>query len=132
MRDDDIGARIGERLHALRTARDLSLRQLGKSAGVTTEMVSRTERSKSTPDIGTISKLCSALNVDLATFFSFGASPPAEEARQFDRLTRSLRGLSPAARRQALDGFETIILALRAEGGDPGSNRRKATSTRAK
>ncbi len=111
MRNDDIGAWVGRRLKALREERGLSLRELGRRAGVSTEMASRAERNAKTPSIQTLAKLCEGLDTSLSEFFGGEAGPRAPAS--LDGVTELLDGVDRLARRQVLDGFKDIAKAVR-------------------
>lgn len=112
MRNEDIGAWVGERLRQLRTEKALSLRALAKRSGVTTEMASRAERSEKTPSVQTLAKLCEGLDVSLAEFFGGPAGPRAPAS--LNGVVELLDGVERDARRQVLDGFKAIASGVRA------------------
>lgn len=60
---------IGEKLHSARTSRGLSLQALAEASGISTGMISQIERGLANPSINTISKLASALGLQLGIFF---------------------------------------------------------------
>jgi len=61
---------LGVRLKGLRTAQDLSLRQLAERAGVAASYLSAVERSKLSPTIALLGRVLAALGTDLATLFT--------------------------------------------------------------
>ncbi len=61
---------VGARLKALRTARELSQRDLASRAGITNGMISMIEQNKHSPSVATLSRLTDALGVSFADFFS--------------------------------------------------------------
>jgi transcriptional regulator with XRE-family HTH domain len=69
-------AAIGARLRDLRSARELSLRQLAKRIGASPSLLSQIENGKVTPSVDTLSLLARALAVPVAAFF--GESPAGE------------------------------------------------------
>ncbi len=54
----------------LRQRSGLSIRELVKLSGVTAGMISCIERNKTSPSLTTLQKILSALDTDLAEFFS--------------------------------------------------------------
>ncbi len=60
---------IGEQLHNARTSRSLSVQALAEASGISTGMISQIERGLANPSINTISKLASALGLQLGIFF---------------------------------------------------------------
>ncbi|MBW8040604.1 MAG: helix-turn-helix domain-containing protein [Planctomycetes bacterium] len=64
------GDDLGQRIAILRKRYRLSIRKLAKIAKVTPGIISSIERGKTSPSIATLQKILSALDSDLATFFS--------------------------------------------------------------
>lgn len=62
---NDYGKRIAE----LRKSKNLTQAELGKKLNVTSQAVSKWENGLSEPDLDTISKLCSILNMSVNEFF---------------------------------------------------------------
>lgn len=60
---------IGRRLRDLRSARELSLRQLAKLIGASPSLLSQVENGKVTPSVDTLALLARALGVPVAAFF---------------------------------------------------------------
>lgn len=60
---------IGERLKAMRSAADLSQRQLARRAGVPHAQISNVEKNKISPSIATLRKILNGLGVGMADFF---------------------------------------------------------------
>lgn len=60
----------GQRIAILRKRCRLSIRKLAEIAKVTPGIISSIERGKTSPSIATLQKILSALDSDLATFFS--------------------------------------------------------------
>jgi transcriptional regulator with XRE-family HTH domain len=61
---------VGRRIALLRKRSRLSLRQLEAASGVTAAMISYIERGRSSPSLGTLQKILSALGTDLGSFFA--------------------------------------------------------------
>src|SRR5689334_15006388 len=62
-------ALIGRRIAALRKERGLSVRALAEAAGVTGGFISQTENGHTTPSVGTLIAIASALNARVGDFF---------------------------------------------------------------
>lgn len=60
---------IGEQLHETRTSLNMSVQALADASGISTGMISQIERGLANPSINTISKLASALGLQLGIFF---------------------------------------------------------------
>ncbi len=60
---------IGEQLREARTNLGLSVQALAEASGISTGMISQIERGLANPSINTISKLASALGLQLGIFF---------------------------------------------------------------
>ena len=67
-----IDPEVAQRVQTLRKRCGLSIRQLAQVAKVTPGMISCVERGKTSPSIGTLQKILSALGTDLAAFFAGG------------------------------------------------------------
>lgn len=63
-------ARVGERLQALRKARNLSQRELARRAGLTHGTISFIERDQISPSIGTMRQILESLGLTLSDFFA--------------------------------------------------------------
>lgn len=63
--------RFGNRLRELRKAADLTQEQLSEKAGISIDFIGMMERGIRSPSPETLEKLSEALNVDIATFYSF-------------------------------------------------------------
>jgi transcriptional regulator with XRE-family HTH domain len=84
------GAQIGHRLRELRSARELSLRQLAKLIGASPSLLSQVENGKVTPSVDTLYQLARALGTPVASFFGDQAdaeavAAPAAVVRAVDR-----------------------------------------------
>lgn len=92
-RDSD--RRLGERIRAIRTGRNMSIQELGRRTGLSNGMVSQLERGLTTPSVRSLRLMSQALQVPIAQFFD--AEPPQTTSpyivrrgeRHFLRLTAS-------------------------------------------
>ena len=57
---------LGERVRRLRTSRGVTLKQVEAAVGISATHVSEIERGKTSPTIGALAKIASALKVDMA------------------------------------------------------------------
>jgi len=79
--------RIGPKIRALRTTRDLSLAQLGDRTGMSAGMLSKVERGQVFPTLPTLLRIAMVFGVGLEYFFADGAARPViEVVRAKDRL----------------------------------------------
>jgi transcriptional regulator with XRE-family HTH domain len=62
----DTIAAIGARIRALRLQRDMTLQRLGELTGLSASMLSLVERGRTSPSIGTLIVVCSALDVHMS------------------------------------------------------------------
>src|SRR5262245_32588337 len=62
---EDTIARIGTRIRDLRKMKAMPLRTLAESTGLSMSMLSLVERGKTSPSIGTLIAICSALDVHM-------------------------------------------------------------------
>lgn len=61
--------RIGNRIRALRSERSLTLQSLAEGTGLSSSMLSLVERGKTSPSIGTLVAISSALGVHMSDLF---------------------------------------------------------------
>jgi transcriptional regulator with XRE-family HTH domain len=85
--EQDIDARIGGQIRALRMARDLTLDELARQSEVSRAMLSRIERGESSPTAQLLVKVCSGLGVTLSALFASAESPRTPLLRRDDQPT---------------------------------------------
>src|SRR5436189_1175042 len=61
-----VEASVGNRVHALREAMDLSLRDLGERSGVSAPMLSQVERGETSPTLAVASRIAAGLELSLS------------------------------------------------------------------
>jgi transcriptional regulator with XRE-family HTH domain len=85
--------RIGPRLRALRTARNLTLEQVAQSAGVTKGFISRLERDHASVSVATLQRICDVLQTPMGALFDYPekAVVAAQDAPVIDFGTGGLR-----------------------------------------
>lgn len=81
----DINARIGGRVRALRAELGLSLDALAAKCDVSRSMISLVERGESSPTAVVLEKIATGLGVTLAALFADGSAPPSPVSRREDR-----------------------------------------------
>src|SRR5690625_47836 len=96
--------KIGDQLKALRRAKGLTTDDLAKKVSVSQSYISRFENNKAIPDIDMLQKILTALNTDLAKFFSTDINMPEDVIR----LINTIQTMSPEARKK-LDEFLKIM-----------------------
>lgn len=76
--------RLGQRIKAVRLARELTLEQLAERSGVSRAMISRVERGESSPTAALLDRLCAGLGIVLSALFreERGAGPFVSRAEQ--------------------------------------------------
>src|SRR5206468_4798436 len=62
----DVATHIGPRVHALREAMDLSLRDLAQRCGVSAPMLSQVERGETSPTLAVAGRIASGLDLSLS------------------------------------------------------------------
>jgi len=60
---------VGQRLRALRKARDLSIRSLAEQSGLSVNTLSLIENGRTSPSVSTLHQLAQSLNVSITAFF---------------------------------------------------------------
>lgn len=76
---------IGERLKELRTARNLSLRDLAAQAGVSATLLSQVERSITDPSLETIRRLAAVFGESITSLFAEPSAPSVWISRPGNR-----------------------------------------------
>lgn len=92
----DLSRTVSSRLRKRRSELKLSQAALAERVGVSVELVSRIERGRCLPSIGTLVGLCDALSVSPNELLGYEARPE----RDADRLAAMLRAMSPGQRRE--------------------------------
>ena len=64
--ETDVATHIGPRVHALREAMDLSLRDLAQRCGVSAPMLSQVERGETSPTLAVASRIAAGLDLSLS------------------------------------------------------------------
>ena len=72
---------IGGKLRRIRKSRRMTLEALAGHTGFTKSYLSKIENAKSIPPIGSLAKICRALDTNLADLFGDAAVPPETEPR---------------------------------------------------
>jgi transcriptional regulator with XRE-family HTH domain len=72
---------FGQRLRQLRKERKLSLKDLSARANVSVGMLSHIERSRTTPSLRTLDRICIALGVEMANLFPADVLPSSSDAK---------------------------------------------------
>jgi transcriptional regulator with XRE-family HTH domain len=67
--NDSISVNVGDNLHRLREAHNMSMRALAKTSGLSANALSMIERGKTSPSVSTLYKLADALDVPVTVFF---------------------------------------------------------------
>lgn len=78
--------RIGAKIKALRTGKNLGLAQLGDHTGMSAGMLSKIERGTVFPTLPTLLKIAMVFGVGLDHFFTEGDKPVLEIVRKRDRV----------------------------------------------
>lgn len=109
--------RIGQRIRQLRHEKKMSLGDIERRVGLLQTYVSRIERERTIPSVGTLEKLAWALDVPMYQLFCNGSRPKRHsrsfsrprawgsrqaEAQQFYRLCRMLRSIDESDRQLLL------------------------------
>ena len=82
-------SRIGPRLKQLRKARGLGQKELGDRAALSAGYIGYLEQGIRVPAIDALERMCQAMRVSLAEFFSFDES--ADEVEELRQITVLLR-----------------------------------------
>lgn len=84
----------GKRIKELRSERSLSQERLALNAGITPAYLGLVEREQRNATVATIERICGALNISLAEFFSAANCPQPMESDAGKQILSQLNGLS--------------------------------------
>ncbi len=76
---------VGKKIKAIRREKNLTLKKLSWESNVSTTQISEIERGLSSPTIGTLMKLISALGQDTSIFFENARSKKVSLVRKNER-----------------------------------------------
>lgn len=79
---------IGQRIRRLRKSKKLTLEALAQATDLSQPFISQIERDIKAPSIETLSRICIALGVTLAEFFSPGVLLPPDVTRLMEAAQR--------------------------------------------
>lgn len=99
---------VGPRIHALRDAMDLSLRDLSERSGVSAQMLSQVERGETSPTLALAAKIAAGLELTLSQLLRLDegqhvAVSRAEDRRHSTRGGHSFEELTPPLPGQRAD-----------------------------
>jgi XRE family transcriptional regulator, regulator of sulfur utilization len=99
---------VGRRVHALREAMDLSLRDLAERSGVSAPMLSQVERGETSPTLAVAAKIAAGLELTLSQLLRLDegehvAVSRAGERRRFERGGHRFEELTPPLPGQRAD-----------------------------
>lgn len=116
---ESVAAVVGNRVRALREAKGLSLRGLAHRAGLSPQVLSRTERALTEVTLTSLGRICEALGVTLPEFFDYGAEPhhPEFRSQAAQRAAKVLSALAPEQASRIAHGLEIMF---------PGDRRARA------
>jgi len=106
-----IQQKLAHRLIHLRNERHMTQTELAEAAGLTVEAVSRIERSKRIPRLGSLVKLAEGLGVTLSELLDFEdhrARPPAYKAQV--RKVADLLSTQPAAKVRLVAKIAELVI----------------------
>lgn len=88
----DPTAQVGRRVHALREAQGLSLRDLAEVCGVSAPMLSQVERGETSPTLSVAQKIAAGLRLPLSTLLRLDESRHVVLVRKGDRRSERRDG----------------------------------------
>jgi transcriptional regulator with XRE-family HTH domain len=110
---------IGPRLREARVRQGLSLVELAERAGVTKGFLSQIERDRTSPSVGTLLRLCRALDLPVGRLFD-GAHTPLVRAGERTPISFGGSGVSEYRLTPAEEGRVLLLLSEIAPGGGSG------------
>jgi len=110
---DDVSARFGARIRALRQEQGLSQEQLAERAELSRDAVVRLESGERGPRLETVAALASALGTTLPDLLDFDqGDKPSPHRDSIARLTRLLGGAEPQAAQLVLALAREVVAAF--------------------
>lgn len=109
---EDIGARVGRRVQALRKGAGMTQDDLAAKAGVGRVFLSEIERGRKTPSLETLERLGAALEVDVTDFILEGGAKKTRRVSGAERLGRRVAVLAQEAPPDELTRFERLASAF--------------------
>src|SRR5258705_4128585 len=105
---------IGRRVHALREAMGLSLRDLGERSGVSAPMLSQVERGETSPTLALAAKIAAGLELTLSQLLRLDEGQHVAVSRAAGRRSSRRGGhmieeLTPPLPRQRADGSLHVL-----------------------
>jgi transcriptional regulator with XRE-family HTH domain len=102
---------IGARIRQFRTQKGLTLQALGRLTGLSPSMLSRVERGKTSPSIGTLIVICAALEVHMSDLLARDrpAPDPVSRVGEQPAFQTSMGVLRRVLRADHLRGVEIAI-----------------------
>ena len=97
--------KIGDRLRALRTIKNLTTQQLADRINFSQSYISQFENNRAIPDIDMLERILNALGTDLSTFFSSEFQDMPDDLIQ---LIATVKTLSPEARIKLNEFLEIV------------------------
>ena len=99
----------GERIRALRTERGLSQEELANAAEITPAYLGQVERGQKNPTVLIVERVCAALNISLAAFFSEAIPrlPADDEAER--QILGQLGMLTPEEKNIVLQAVKNMM-----------------------
>lgn len=103
---------LGNRVRALRSARDLTLQTVANRTGLSASMISMVERGLTSPSIGTLVSIASTLGVHMSDLFDFPVDAehnpvhPADDQQTVTTPTGVVRRLAQLDERR---GVELVV-----------------------
>ena len=126
--------RVGARVHALRDAMGLSLRELAERSGVSAPMLSQVERGETSPTIAVAERIAAGLELTLSQLLRLDEGEGVNVVRVAERRDGGVAAyghrfevLTPALPGQRLELSEHFL----APGGATGQRASRASRTRA-
>jgi transcriptional regulator with XRE-family HTH domain len=87
---------VGQRLKAVRKEMEMTLKEVAEASGMSPTHISEIERGKTSPTVGALRKIASALGKDTAYFVEDEPLPRVSVVKKEDRETVLLKGVGDA------------------------------------
>ncbi|MCI8373189.1 MAG: helix-turn-helix transcriptional regulator [Lachnospiraceae bacterium] len=106
---DEIARKLGLNIRRFRNQRLLSQESLALDAGIHPAYLGKLERGEKCPNIDTLLKICSALDIPAAKLLDFDIEAKEENSATKQRLDEAMNRLSPSKQRRVTEIVENIV-----------------------
>lgn len=90
----EITKKTGDRIRSLRNERRMTQEDLALTAGINPAYIGHIERGLKCPNVDTLNKICTALDISLSIFFNFPTEEPKPKTMTIDKIIDTINNFS--------------------------------------